>query len=460
MAESRTALIALDKKQPDVSGEEVAKIVLRDPMLLLRVMRMVNGRRKGSLAQPVLTIEHAVMMMGLSAFFERVLAAPEAEQVLEPEALAGLYAMAMRAMHAGGQVRDWAMVRLDLNVEEMVIAAMLQESAAMLLWVAAPDLMHKHVRSAGGQPRVGVEQETFGVALDVLSLELFDQWNLPPLVLSALREADCELHVRPRLVAVARDLARSVERGWHGEETLRLLGLAAEGLHEPLDELVARVHRTAAKVARTVVIPGALPAARWMPLLPGPWPEDEAVAHIAAAPAGSEAGRSTSGDVYDEVMQQIATHLDGSLHLNTLMQLVFQGLRDGVGLKRIVFALASHDKSRLQGRFTVGAPEHSPLKPFAFPLQPSNLFGRLMEKPQAFWMNDAMRGKVGALVSPEIAHATSGNSFFVMSIAVRGQMVGMFYADDDGAELAEDRYEKFKKLCTQAGVGMAHLAKS
>ena len=47
-----------------------------------------------------------------------------------------------------------------------------------------------------------------------------------------------------------------------------------------------------------------------------------------------------------------------------------------------------------------------------------------------------------------------------MSIAVRGQMVGMFYADDDGAELAEDRYEKFKKLCTQAGVGMAHLAKS
>ena len=464
MAESHAALITLNQKQPNVSGDEVARVVLRDPMLLLRVMKMVNSRRKGSLSQPVLTVEHAVMMMGLSAFFARVLEAPVAEQVLEAPPLAGLYRVAMRGMHAGGQARDWAMLRLDLNVEEVVIAAMLQELSAQLLWVAVPEAMQDYVKQMARTTRADAEQAIFGASLDAITLELMTRWNLPPLSVSAQRSEECALHVRPRLVAIARDLARSVERGWHGEETLQLLGAAAEGLHESLDDLVARVHRTSAKGARAVMIPGAEPAARWMPLLPGPWPEDADPVDIATAPStpSPEVGgqATTSGDVYEDVMQRISAHLDGSLHLNGLMQLAFKGLRDGIGLKRVTFALASQDKSRLQGRFSVGVAEGSPLKHFSFDLLPNNLFGRLMEKQQAFWMNDELRGKVGSLVTPTIAQATSGSSFFAMSIAVRGQMVGLFYADDEGHALSAERYEKFKKLCTQAAVGMAHLAKS
>lgn len=442
------SLAALESSGSDVSGAQVARCVLPDPMMVLRAMRMANSGRRGRFAQPVLTVEHAVMMNGLSASFSKLMAAPVVDETLAPNVRAGLFAVAARASHAAVQARDWAFLRLDMNVEEVYIAALLQELAAMLLWVAAPEEMTALNARYRHLSRDEAEQETFGFTLDSLSLALAQDWNLPPLIVAALQQGECEAHVRPRLVSIARKLARDVAYGWYGEASLRDIEDLAEALKLTVDDATARVHRVAVEAARTRPFEGVEPAARWLPLLPGAWLDEDAQDAATVAP-----------DPYQAAMAQIGAHLDGTMSLHDLMLLVLKGMRDGIGLKRVVFALLTQDKAQLRARFVVGAADGSPLKQFQSDLRTPHLFSKLMEKQQAFWLNDDTRAKVQPLIGSDISQLTDGQPFFAMSVAVHGKMIGLFYADGDRHPLDAGHYDKFKKLCTQAATGMAHLAR-
>ncbi len=452
---TRESLELLERAGSDVSGAKVAGIVLPDPMLVLRTMRMANSGRGSRFAQPVLTVEHAVMMIGLSASFGRMLAAPTVEAALEPDVRAGLFGVAARASHAAFQARDWAFRRLDMNVEEVYTAALLQELAAMLLWISAPEQMQALIGLYRRKAREEAEREVFGCTLDSLSLELARAWNLPPLIAAAQQPHECDIHVRPRLVSLARKLARNAERGWYEEALQEDIAGVADALKSSLDETVARVHRVAAEVARTRVFTGASPAACWLPLLSGAWPDDEDTGEEVIMPVEAE-----QQDHCRSAIAQIAAHLDGTLTLNDLMKLVVKGMRDGIKLKRIVFALLTQDRKQLRARFVVGAGEDSPLKQFQFDMGVPDLISKLMEKQQAFWLSDETRPRVQALLGGELLRITEGRPFYVMSVSVHGKTVGMFYADGDDQPLDANGYGMFKTLCTQAASGMAHLAKS
>lgn len=445
---TRQALVTLEKS-PDVTGAQISAATLADPMMVLKVMRMANGGRSTRFAQPILTIEHAVMMTGLSASFDKMLACPVMEEMIPLQTRADFLAAVARACHAAFQARDWALLRLDMNVEEVYIAALMQELGELALWCVAPEQMQALLPLRRKKGAALAEQEVFGFSFDQLTSSLASAWNLPPLIAAALRPADCEAHPRARLVGIARNLARHTEKGWHEEPVLQDVAALAETLKISPDVAAARIHRTSVVAARMRTFAGVVPAAAWLPMLPGAWPDEDAV----------EPAVTYSVDPFDAVMAEIASHLDGTLSLNELMKLVLKGMREGIGLKRVVFALLSQDRSQLRSRVVVGAQEGAPLGQFQFDMRLPTLFGKMMGKQQAFWLNDEIRPRVQALLDDEIRRITAVSQFFVMTVAVHGKVVGMLYADNEQQGLDAIAYDKFKQLCTQASLGMAHLAK-
>lgn len=442
------------EKSPDVTGAKIASLTLPDPMMVLKVMRMANSRRRNGIAQPILTIEHAVMMVGMSASFGKMLACPTLEAVPDSRIMTGLMAPVARACHAAAQTSDWAVLRLDLNVEEVYIAALMQEIGEMALWYLAPDQMQSLLPLRRKHGAATAEQEVFGFTMDALTLALANALNLPPLIAASLRSEDCALHPRARLVSIARHLARHAESGWYDEPVSQDISDLAGILRISPDDVTARVHRTAVTVARNRAFPGVTPAAAWLPMLPGSWPEEEAI-EPSATPV-----ETAFIDPFGAVMAEIASHMNGTLNLNELMKLVLKGMREGIGLKRVVLALLNQERSQLRSRFVVGAQEDSPLKQFQFDMRQPTLFSKMMGKQQAFWLNDEIRPKVQALLDNEIKRVTAVSEFFVMTVAVHGKVIGMFYADREGQAMDAHAYDKFKQLCTQASAGMAHLAKS
>ncbi|MBU3735560.1 MAG: HDOD domain-containing protein, partial [Methylobacterium sp.] len=213
--ETLQTLRVLSGNMGKVSGGDISGAVLPDPLMTLKVMRMANSGRSSRFAQPVTTIEHSVMLLGMTASFDRMLGVVTLSGALPPHAQAGLARTVARALHAADQARDWAVTRLDLNVDEVQIAAMLQELGEFALWTEIPDEMQRLDAERPGSDREAAAQQLLGFRCDELGLLLSRKWNLPPLIASAFLPSECEAHPRARLVAAARNLSRLAEHGWY-----------------------------------------------------------------------------------------------------------------------------------------------------------------------------------------------------------------------------------------------------
>jgi HD-like signal output (HDOD) protein len=438
------------QSNPQVSAAQVSAEVLADPMLTLKLMRLANANKRGEFAQRITTAEHAVMMLGLDATFGRLGETPVLERSLPPEAAQGLLRCVARACHAAFQARAWALQRLDTSPEEVYVAVLLCHLGEMGLWVLEPERMLHLEKAALRQGWDEAEARTLGCSLETLSGVLANRYHLPPLVTSALQAELPDNQVRPRLVKLAVRLARDCWWGWHDASLTADLERIAEVRRLPLDEVVAQVHCTAVEFARRRTFAGVYPPARWLPMLPGTWPEE--APDVAASPMPQP-------DAPQDFTDGAAPRRAASLTLHDVVTQAARGMREGIGLKRVVFALLSRDRTTLEAKYMLGVEEGAPLRAFRFGMASRHLFSILMAKPQAIWMTEANRQKYATYLDAEITRITSGHEFFAMSLGVHGRMVGLFYADGDGAALTPAGYERFRQLCMQAATRMAHLAK-
>ncbi|MHB1291454.1 MAG: HDOD domain-containing protein, partial [Sulfuricella sp.] len=124
-----------------ITAGEIADVVLRDPLMTLKVLQLVNGMSRSRLSNEITTVEHAVMMLGVGPFFNRLSNLKAVEESLRTfdGALPGLMQAMSRAHHAAWQARDWAIFHADMKSEEVYIGALLYDMGEILLWAYAPE---------------------------------------------------------------------------------------------------------------------------------------------------------------------------------------------------------------------------------------------------------------------------------------------------------------------------------
>lgn len=201
-----------------VSGRDIARIVLQDPLMAVRVLAYIQPFHSKHLRSDITTIASAVMMLGIEPFFRKFDNPLTIEATLkeEPQALLGVLQVIRRAQRATHYAHDWAFARHDINVEEVALAALLHDLTEVLLWCFAPKLAieirsmqqaDKTLRSALAQERV------LGINLFDLQLALCQAWHLPELLKTLMNDAFAE---QPRVqnVVLAVNLARHSANGW------------------------------------------------------------------------------------------------------------------------------------------------------------------------------------------------------------------------------------------------------
>jgi hypothetical protein len=424
LSQTRTALTWVAGNDDDAPPSDIVTLVLRDPLLTLRVLATCNHRHSEHVSHEVTTVTHALMMCGEGPFLRQFAPLPtiEAHLASHPAALARLEKLIQRARHAAAQAHALALLRQDREPEEAAIAAALLELPQMLLCVHAPAEAARRAPPCGHGGTDCIEP---GMTFDALRLPLTEALGLPEMLRALL---DHDHHDRPRIfgVQIAARLARHLEAGGTDPAMEEDLHRVAELLHLPADE-----------VARTVK--HAAEAGGYMNM-----DTDDATPHP---------------DRLDAAMQEITAHLDGTLDLHQMMSIALHGAHQGIGLKRVVFALLTDDRLALRPRLHMGLEPGSPLGNFNIVLEPPNLFSRLLTAPQAVWYRADAHGS-NPLMTPQLRITTGGNSFFAMSLFVDGKPVGLMYADQEGGQggLDDAAYASFKKLCLRAAEGLAHLA--
>lgn len=253
-----------------VSTQHVSDVVMHDPLMTFKVLRYIQQRRHKSQRVDVTTIAHSLMMAGLNPFLEHFSEQTALQSRLEsnPRALEGALTVISRSRHAAMYARDWAVLRHDIEIDEVTTAALLHDFAELLIWcygaeqaVLMQDLQRKHHSRSEA-----VQREVLGFPLIDLQLELAHKLQLPDLLCDLMDERHAHTP-RALNVSVAVSVARHSANGWDDAALPddfaaigRLIGLSSAAARD-------RVVRVALKVAADWEWYGVPPAAALLPSL-------------------------------------------------------------------------------------------------------------------------------------------------------------------------------------------------
>ncbi|MDO6385886.1 MULTISPECIES: HDOD domain-containing protein [Uliginosibacterium] len=242
---SMRALGELHSNEDRISGRSLASEVLRDPMLALRVLVYLETHRHRKQNHDITTIDRAIMMMGISPFFDKFGKLPTVEAYLasHPKGLVGLLHVVSRAQHAAHWARDFALLRHDIDVDEVTVAALLHEAAEILFWCFAPVCMQQIEQMKKDQPglrSVVAQQAVLGVSIQDLQEALVQAWHLPDLLITLMSDENAQ-NPRVRTVLLACDLARHAANGWNDPALPDDYTALAELLHIKRSAVMQRV---------------------------------------------------------------------------------------------------------------------------------------------------------------------------------------------------------------------------
>lgn len=169
------------------SPQDIADVVLHDPLLAVNVLRYVQEHRGRRRSTDITTVTHAVMMLGILPFHEKFQSLPTVEDTLAGHAGAfdGLRTVIKRARFSALCAQEWACLRKDIDPEEVMVAALLHDLAEMLLWCHAPAQMAAVAGMLAENPALGpdaAQQIVLGFPLSELQSSLISAWQLPALL--------------------------------------------------------------------------------------------------------------------------------------------------------------------------------------------------------------------------------------------------------------------------------------
>lgn len=235
----------LKTEMENVNSRRIVATILNDPLMAIRLLMYMEGHRRQSQNRDIVTIDHAIMMMGVKPFFDLFNDLPTLEDTLSdmPKALIGALRVIGRAKRVSQYARDWAILRHDLDVDEITVAALLQETTEILCWIFAPELTQRvyGLQQADRTMRSSVAQNiVFGVTETEIQLALIHEWKLPKLLVQLMDETQVD-HPRVRTIRLAWRFTRHVMRGWDDpaipsdiEDIVKLLPIGRQQLLERL----------------------------------------------------------------------------------------------------------------------------------------------------------------------------------------------------------------------------------
>jgi HD-like signal output (HDOD) protein len=218
LAETAEALETLRAHEDDVDASMLGSVIQNDPLMTLKLLAHVGSKRRPDAANGTETITSALVMMGISPFFQHFGAQPTVEDRLQdqPLALEGLLDLLKRAERARLFALGFAVHRADLDAGVIQLAAFLHDFAEMLLWCHAPALALKMSEAQRVDPTLrsaSIQRSVLNIELDDLRQALMQDWRLPELLVH-ISDGKHPDHPSVRNVLLAVRLARHTMLGW------------------------------------------------------------------------------------------------------------------------------------------------------------------------------------------------------------------------------------------------------
>lgn len=172
---------------------------------------------------------------------------------------------------------------------------------------------------------------------------------------------------------------------------------------------------------------------------------------------GTDACLQPQPALFAKAVQQLQS--DKLVIEDEIIRVTLEGMRDGAGFHRMVYASLSDNRYYLETRQIIGTEYDPTFKLFKVKLTGHDLFSRLLERPSSIWINDENRAKYLQAIPRDLKVIIKTNSFCVMSMHLNDQAAGIFYVDKYSPNCAIDKqsFALFRHLGQLATKRLSHI---
>ncbi len=441
---------ALDSEE--YSTFALARVILQDPPLTAKVLRVANSVYYNPNGHPISMVSRAVLVLGFEsvrsictsiAVTDALLRGPSRQRLLDEIA---------RALFAAVIARRLAQRRHDPAPEEVFVATMLRRLGHMVFWsldTPEADELDEALRDPGVVAETA-ESRIVGFSLARLSDPISERWGLP----TRLSGKGAGSSGRIRMLETAWDVAEEAARGW-----------SAPGMQSSLKEMAWHLSTTESE-AKEILIELADETARFA----GALGSEEVAARIPFREThihvpDLESDVSALGEIdtaaENRVLAEISGNLLSGLDVNSVLEMVLEGIHRGVGMDRTALAFLDPRTGEVRCRHALGVHRRVLLEEFHFAASDASrhVLVEAMEYCRSVLVEPGRKDTMDMLDHPVYA-LFEGKPFLAQPVSLRGKAVGLFVADrhESGRPMERETWDRFRLLVRQADVAMALAA--
>lgn len=434
---------ALDDKKK--GAMELASIILQDPNLTAKLLRIGNSPFYNPSRQKISTISRAIVILGMEiireltlacSFFESILSSTDKERANKEIAL---------AIHAAVQARELALIMRDQSPEEVFVAALLHNIGHIAFWCSSNKQtlqIHQLIARSDLSPQ-DAEKKVLGFNLADLGKKLSKSWHLGGLIEEAISQPD-SLDRRIQTVSMGSQICEAIATGWDSKAMDDCLHKLHRLSGQPVEDIQAKIKANINKAVDIARQFGAHDASRFI--------SPDSV--LPVVEIGEDEGPDKK-QIQFQVLQDITSHISGKIDLNVLFEMVLEGIHRGVEMDRTLFMLLSPDKKALNEKIALGWQKQDGGEKIR--VYNNDMNGNLMFK--ALYEHDSLWVKpkqYAALYTTQIENYFGQHECFVFSIQVQQKPIGLIYCDRGirNEALTSEDFSVAKHFAKQAQIGL------
>jgi HD-like signal output (HDOD) protein len=437
----------------DTSANQLADAILKDASLTSQVLRIANSvHYNPQLGSQVSTISRAVVQVGFSGVRAICISVMVIDSLLGKQPREELLKCMAQGFHAGVQARN-LVANFDEHLkEDAFIAALLMHVGDMAFWSRGGKQAAEFDQLLQGKNsnRDDIAHKLLGTDMKSISLGLAKQWGLGENLIESLVNPKSS---KPavRCAVLGEEISAVAELGWDSPEFGEVLAKASEFTGRSISDIKEQVLASADEASSVATAFGAHQVCHFMPSSSGP----------------SELSEANTGFIPDaqlqlDILREITSMVSQNTDMNTLLQMVIEGMHRGVGMERVAILLINRDASELVAKYMLGEGSEEWRNNFHFAArrEDDNIFAHSFHLKRNMELSGKKDPKVKNLLTLECLKVIGKGGSLLAPLFAGERKIGVFYADrgDSGMEVSKEQKECFRYFAQQANEGLEKLA--
>jgi HD-like signal output (HDOD) protein len=458
-----TLLTELDRVtgSDDSSGEQLAKIILKDAHLTANIIRVANSVTFNPNNAPVTTVSRAVINIGFTHIRSLCLSIKVLEAVLKERSSPLLLSVLARSLHAAGQAKALCSKMKNTHQEEIFVACLVSHLAELLVLGAndtevklLSDELEAHSTS---QEKDRAAEKYLGVSLTRLAKTLVKQWRMQGLILDVVTNSNPdEESLAMRAIHLGNEISRASLLGWDSPEFIDVVEQVAEFQEQSPEVVKKSIIKMADSTSETVMSFGKKILVDYIPT---------SKKAAKALPSKNEQAKpllQPDFELQEKALKKLTKMLSADFNINSVFKLVLNGLNKGVGLERMVLAIFDKNDSKFIAKYVAGLGTENWKDKFIirFERSQSGFLYQLFQTEQIVWVGGEQFKEMSSYLGSEFVAITGQKSFFIAPLQVDNKMIGFIYSDMgySAQELSIQYFEGFHKFMEKINLALNILA--